>query len=226
MERVEGEFRMRIIVFGDIHMDLGKFRNISEIEAADFIIITGDITNFGNHRKARQIVSAVAEVNNRILALHGNLDNSDVAAYLEDEGLSLHNRGLVVEDIGILGIGGSNPTPFQTPVEYEETELAAFIANGYEQVKNCPHLLLISHAPPLNTKTDKISNGAHVGSSSVRAFIDEKQPALCLCGHIHEARAIDAVGNTQIINPGMIKDGGWVDIRLVNNKVSASLQNC
>jgi len=41
----------------------------------------------------------------------------------------------------------------------------------------------------------------HVGSESVRKIIEEYQPILCACGHIHESRCIDKIGETIIVNP-------------------------
>jgi Icc-related predicted phosphoesterase len=48
----------------------------------------------------------------------------------------------------------------------------------------------------------------------VREFIEEQQPELCLCGHIHESRAEDRIGKTHVINPGPLKEGGYVLLRL------------
>jgi Icc-related predicted phosphoesterase len=220
---VPGGLFMRIIVFGDVHMDLGNFKRIPQVEAADTIIITGDITNYGSWQAAREIIAAVRKINDSVIALAGNLDNKEVADYLEEEGISLHGKGQRFGMIGIFGVGGSNPTPFNTPIEYSENELQRFLTHGYEQVKSAPHHILISHAPPLKTMADRISCGVHVGSAAVRAFIEEYQPAYCLCGHIHEARACDRIGSTHIINPGMIRDGGWIEITEDNDSVNASL---
>jgi len=42
----------------------------------------------------------------------------------------------------------------------------------------------------------------HVGSTSVRAIVEEFAPPLVLCGHIHEARGVARHGPTTIVNPG------------------------
>ena len=42
----------------------------------------------------------------------------------------------------------------------------------------------------------------HVGSKSVRKFIEKYQPLIGLHGHIHESFASDKIGNTVVVNPG------------------------
>ena len=59
----------------------------------------------------------------------------------------------------------------------------------------------------MGTKTDLLPSGKHVGSESLRKIIEEFQPTINLCGHIHESMAIDKIGKTTIINPGMLKRG-------------------
>lgn len=216
---------MKIIAFGDIHQDAGAFHTIAGIGAAEMIVVTGDITNYGNRQAAGPIMDAICSVNPGVLALPGNLDKHDVAAYLAELGISLHGSGRIIGDTGIFGVGGSNRTPFNTPMEFSEEELASLLAAGYEQVREAARLILVSHAPPVGTRTDMLRNGAHVGSSAVRAFIEEKQPLLCLCGHIHEARAMDRIGNTLVLNPGMIRDGCWIEVALnPDGSMTAGLQ--
>lgn len=214
---------MRIIAFGDIHMSLGNFRNIPGIDTADLIIITGDLTNFGGRQDAQQVVEAIRAINPNLLALAGNLDHKDVDGYLTEMGINLHGRGRTINDIGIIGVGGSNHTPFKTPNEFSEEELADLLASAYQQAQKAPVHILVSHTPPLDTVTDRIASGLHVGSQAVRQFIEDTQPALCLTGHIHEARAEDFIGNTHILNPGMIKDGYWIDITMENKTLTANL---
>jgi Icc-related predicted phosphoesterase len=217
---------MRLIVFGDIHMNLGKFRKIPEVETADCLLLTGDITHFGSRTDAEKVLAQVAAINRNILAVHGNLDRQDVADYLAETGISLHAHGRLLEGVGIFGMGGSNPTPFHTPIEYSEEELQGFLAAAYEAVREADCHILLSHTPPARTRADRIRNGVHVGSIAVRRFIAEKQPELCLCGHIHEARSADVLGDTMVINPGMIRDGGWVEVCIDRGQVRASLRNC
>ncbi|MCK5227029.1 MAG: metallophosphoesterase [Desulfobulbaceae bacterium] len=215
---------MRIIAFGDIHMSLGNIRNLPDIKNADLVVVTGDLTNYGGKKDAKIILDQLLSLNKKLIALPGNLDEPEVDKYLTDINLNLHGRGKVINGIGIMGMGGSNITPFNTPGEYSEEELARLLNIGYEAIKSAGRIILVSHAPPLNTETDRISAGAHVGSVAVRNFIEKVQPEVCLTGHIHEARAEDKIGKTHILNPGMIKDGGWIEVLLENGKITASIK--
>jgi Icc-related predicted phosphoesterase len=214
---------MRIIAAGDIHMDPGDAASIPGIDSADHLIITGDITNYGSSLDAETVLNRLRTINSSILCVAGNLDQPDVARYLEDIGISLHGRGVIIEDLGIMGLGGSNYTPFNTPYEFSEEELSAFLSSGFAQIKSAKNFILVSHTPPVLTKTDRLANGKHVGSMAVRTFIEEKQPLLCLTGHIHESRGQDYIGRTLVLNPGMMKHGGYIEAIYENGVVSAAL---
>ena len=215
---------MRLIAFGDIHMDWANLARVPRIDKADLLLISGDLTNFGDNREAATVLQAVGQVNSNFLALAGNLDQPEVNGLLADHGIGLHGIGRRYQGLGLMGLGGSNPTPFHTPNELSESELAALLAQGYEQVRDCGSVILVSHTPPQDTAADRLASGHHVGSSSVRDFIQSVKPALCVCGHIHEARAVDQLGPTCIINPGMLKDGGYIEITLTaDGAVSAQL---
>ena len=214
---------MRIIGFGDIHMNLGAVENIPGIRSADCIIITGDITNFGARKDAAAVLDKLHSINGNILGVAGNLDQPDVAGYLEERGISLHGTGRILEGLGIMGLGGSNYTPFQTPYEFSEQELASFLVSGFARLGEVRDFILVSHTPPLQTRADRLLNGNHVGSRAVRSFIEEKQPLLCLTGHIHESRGEDHIGRTLVLNPGMIKEGGYIEVLYQNSELSAVL---
>ena len=214
---------MKIICFGDIHMNPGDVENIPGIHSADHIIITGDLTNFGTRKDAEKVLNKLLAINNNIHGVAGNLDQPDVADYLEDIGLSLHGKGKIIDGLGVVGLGGSNYTPFKTPYEFSEQELTNLLVTGVSQVDEMKDFVLVSHTPPYETKTDKLLNGTHVGSTAVRTFIETQQPLLCLTGHIHESRGQDYIGRTLILNPGMIKDGGYIEVLFENSEISASL---
>jgi len=214
---------MRFFAFGDIHMNPGNVENFPGIHSADQIIITGDITNFGSRKDAEMVLDKLMAINTNIIGVAGNLDQPDVADYLEDIGASLHGKGKIINGLGIVGLGGSNFTPFKTPYEFSEQKLATLLSQGISQIGEVKDHILVSHTPPFQTKTDTLLSGAHVGSTAVRTYIEQHQPLLCLTGHIHESRGQDNIGRTLILNPGMVKNGGYIEVLFENGEISASL---
>jgi Icc-related predicted phosphoesterase len=59
---------------------------------------------------------------------------------------------------------------------------------------------------------------------TVRRFIEDVQPDVCLTGHIHEARSEDQIGKTRIVNPGLFEEGGYAVIRLENGQLTIRLE--
>lgn len=101
--------------------------------------------------------------------------------------------------IRIAGLGYSSPTPFNTPGEYTEDQLAARL----EKFSAFQPDVLICHAPPLNTALDRIREGLHGGSRAVRDYVEKHQPRYFFCGHIHEAEGVVIqMGATRAQNVG------------------------
>lgn len=205
---------MKIIAFGDIHMDYGAADSIPGIRTAHCVIVTGDFTNYGHSNDAEKVLAAIRGLNPRIYAIPGNLDQNSVLQHLESLGINLHGKGLRIGNLGIFGVGGSNPTPFNTPTEFSEKELGRIVREAHASVKDVPVRILVSHTPPFDTATDRIASGLHVGSREIRRFIEETQPDVCFTGHIHESRGTDRIGRTLILNPGMLRDLGWIEFEM------------
>jgi Icc-related predicted phosphoesterase len=201
---------MKIIAIPDFHGSSKGIDRIAEsLSGADIVLLAGDLTNFGNKNDAMRIVEDVRKYANEIYAVPGNCDYGDVNHYLIEQGIGLHGKGVVVEGVAFIGVGGSLPAPGRTPTEYSEAELQEFMDRAIDDVPDHLPLILMAHQPPLDTKIDKITNGMHVGSRAVRSFIEEHQPLICFSGHIHEGIGIDSIGETKLINPGPFRQGGY-----------------
>lgn len=202
---------MIVVALADIHGSQGAIQRISaELEAADVVVLSGDVTNFGHKRDAMRVIQEINRYADRLLAVPGNCDYPDVSDYLDDLGINLHGRHQVVDGIGFLGVGGSLPAPGSTPFEFGDDELGGFLLDAAKDLPNDIPMILVAHQPPLDTPSDQIYSGEHVGSSAVRAFIEAQQPMLCLTGHIHEAAGIASLNQTRIVNPGPFGRGGYV----------------
>ena len=214
------------IGFGDLHGDSARVADIPGLAGAEGVILSGDLTTKGSADEARRILDCVAAVNPRVLAQIGNMDPGPVEAVLDERGLNIHGRGLeLAPGVGLVAVGWSTPTPFGTPSEMPEARLAGILEKAHAQAAALgpSALLLVAHDPPRDTRVDEVAPGVHVGSPAVRAYIERVQPDVCLSGHIHEARATDAIGRTTIINPGMLGRGGYAVIGLRDGRLHGEL---
>jgi hypothetical protein len=130
---------------------------------------------------------------------------------------------MAIDDIYFLGIGGGAPGPFRTPFELTEEERQNLLENAYQSTSNPQHLVLVTHLPPRNTKVDVTHGGQHIGSRSVRMFVEERKPILVLCGHVHESSGVDKIGKTTVVNPGPATQGFCAIVNLDQHSVNAQL---
>jgi Icc-related predicted phosphoesterase len=202
---------MKIIAITDIHGHLDAIDRIGpELKTVDLVLVTGDITHFGREKEAQQVIQKITEYNRQILTVPGNCDQTQVETYLNLHHINLHGRGKKIDSLGIMGLGGSLPCPGHTPNEYSEQQLTEFLQRGRTMLGiDCNPFILVSHQPPKNTVNDRVTLNIHVGSKSVREFIEQSQPLICFTGHIHEGIGIDTIGPTKIINPGPLRKGGY-----------------
>jgi uncharacterized protein len=213
------------IGFGDIHGHVANLSRIDGLAQARGVIVTGDLTIRGGVPEAQKVIEAVAAHNPRIYAQIGNMDHPAVQPWLDGRGLGIHLRAVeLAPGLGLMGVGWSTPTPFATPSEIPDDQLGRWLDETLARAPAWDQLILAAHNPPQATSTDRTTSGAHVGSQAVRAFIERVQPALCLTGHIHEARSIDHLGATPVINPGDLAGGGYVRLDWDGRTVRASLQ--
>ena len=204
---------MRILVASDIHGSaeaVSKIRLGSQKWTAELIVICGDITHFGDVCQAQELLSGLHTPNIPILFVPGNCDSPSLAT-LQDSGEihNIHRHTQVIGDVCFGGVGGAPPTPFDTPFELSEGRIRELLHLISYELKKCSCSVLVTHSPPLNTALDLTRFGLHTGSKSVREFIEEEQPALVLCGHIHESMGKDNLGRSLIVNPGSVRNGSY-----------------
>lgn len=194
------------------------------LREADYAILTGDLTHFGDPPDAFRVVEAVRAHCPHVLAVTGNLDMPSVIEAFSAEGISLHGEGHRLASLGLFGCGGSNITPMDTPTELEEDAIAAALERGHAAVADATHRVMICHTPPYDTRLDRLLNGTPVGSPAVRAFIAQRQPDVAVVGHIHEGRGVDRLGSTLVLNPGPLREGGYVVIDDGGGRLVAELR--
>lgn len=196
---------MIVVGLADIHGNSAIIEDMGSILAkADVALLVGDITNFGREAETCRVLNPVIQRTRKVFAVSGNCDYQEVDSHLDTQKVNLHGRGEIHNGFGFVGLGGSLITPFQTPNELTEDEIEHYLDQGVSRILSGIPLVLVSHQPPVKTKCDRISSGDHVGSIAVRRFIENHQPVVCFTGHIHESVGIDKIGDTYILNPGML----------------------
>jgi len=163
---------MKILAISDIHGKCHQIFDYLNKNQVDLIILTGDITHFGPLELAEDILNQICCFDAPVLAIPGNCDPEGIHGRIENSNaINIHGRTVTINDMGICGFGGSNPTPFNTPLEFDEVEIYNEIKKIMEQIKDQKIRILVTHAPPFGTKTDTLPSGDHVGSTSIRRII-------------------------------------------------------
>ena len=193
---------MKLACLTDLHGSHEALQRIlTDAGPVDTVLLGGDVTNFGSPDEAEALVRTAQQIGVPVWGVAGNCDSPQIERRLEELGVSLRGRGVVQEDVGLHGLPAM--PPWRTGMyQFTEEELAAMLQAGYAQVADVKYHVVLSHAPPHRTQLDRTRLFQHVGSKALRQFIDQTQPALVLCGHIHEARGVDRLGATVAVNCG------------------------
>lgn len=122
------------LAFGDIHDDISRFDDIPELDGAKGVIVTGDMTLGGGAKQALRVLEPIAARVPLLLAQIGNMDRGEVTACLDQRGWNLHARAReIFPGVFALGVGASPFTPFGTPSEYPESQLAAWMDEALQE---------------------------------------------------------------------------------------------
>ena len=188
----------RLLIFSDIHNDRQALQSLMNIDA-DYYFAAGDLVSWA--RGLDKMAELMQRRAGQVYVLPGNHESErDIADFCERYGfVNFHGGTLDIGGNHIAGLGYSTPTPFDTPGEYSEEEMAARL----QKFATWKPSVLICHSPPLDTDLDRIRTGLHAGSCAVREFIEKHQPAHFFCGHIHEAEGVVVqMGATRAQNVG------------------------
>jgi Icc-related predicted phosphoesterase len=253
VERVETEaeldrLRAKIADLGFYHrtMDEDEYRAIrDEAGAVDRLfrdLATERLVHWMDLAEARLAGSGV-----RCYASGGNDDVPEVIDVMDRS----ENRAFVACEGNIVNLDDEhvmvsmpyvNPTPWQTPREAPEPDLAAMIDGQAAGLTDFGKVVFNFHAPPIDSTLDTcprldpstdppsqiVVAGQPVlygaGSSAVRAALERHQPMLGLHGHIHEAQAVARIGRTLAVNPGSEYGEGVLKgclLTIANGKVTS-----
>lgn len=179
---------MIILAFGDVHGDFKVIeRLVKKAKKADFLICSGDLTNFGKNYE--KIIFEFDKIGKKLFFIHGN---HDPGKFIETENLiNVDKRIFRFGKFTIMGFGDWG-------FARENKNIERFFLKGKKKFRN---LIIVTHGPAFGTILDNI--GEHVGNKSIRKAIESLKPKLHICGHLHEHFAeMDIIGKTLSINAG------------------------
>ena len=187
---------MRLLAFSDVHRDLRQAGRLADRAGeVDVVVAAGDFASV--HRGLEELIDMLAVIETPTVLVPGN-NETDEALRTACEGWRaarvLHGEGTEIDGVSFFGLGGGVPvTPWDWSFDLTEEEAA-------DRLAACPPRgVLVVHSPPKGY----VDGSRRLGSESILAAIEDKQPRLVLCGHIHEAAGEEAtVGASRVVNVG------------------------
>ncbi|MBD3361384.1 hypothetical protein GF358_01180 [Candidatus Woesearchaeota archaeon] len=186
---------MKILAFVDLHESLTALKEIEKkAKKADLVVCAGDLTIFETHLE--QLMNRLSKIKKPIFMIPGNHETAAVLkkyCSFYNNITFIHKRLKKFKEYYFLGWGGGGFDPV-------EKEFEALVKNIDIKGKK---IVLVTHAPPSNTKLDRIFKEHH-GNKSITRFIKKnKNVVLHISGHFHETWGKkDKINNTPILNPG------------------------
>ncbi len=185
---------MILWAFSDTHGDLDALKKHLQRDA-DIILCAGDVTRMREE---------IEEVRALILGKQGFFcvpGNNELPEDIPED-VNIHGKTVNVDGYTVGGIGGS---PGNVGVFTWDEEYARRLLEAIGSVD-----ILLSHAPPAGTRCS-LSLFGDLGSTAIREYVEDYQPKLVICGHVHERWGTeDRIGKTRVINVGP----GGVEVRL------------
>ena len=191
-----------IQLLSDTHS--GKF-NIDN--SVDFAIHAGDITNYGFRRKSSMpwdnSLRSFKASDKPIYWVPGNHDiDFKHDTELEGNSINVLEKKVTVNGLTIKGVSLSvcynlprlaTYWDHMTAVEREEDKYYSTFLNEYIDI-------VVSHSPPSGPIASETQCG-DIGSKCLLEYIEEYQPKLVVCGHVHDPFVREQwIGNTLVIN--------------------------
>lgn len=190
----------QLLLFSDVHNDLDACRRlVDRAPAFDVVVGAGDFCVA--RRKLDATIDILSAIDVPTVLVPGNAESDDeltTACADWPAAHVLHGDGVVLDGVPFYGIGGGIPvTPFGAwSYDFTESEAESLLAD-------CPDGgVLVSHSPPKGA-VDRDSKGRSLGSRAVRETIEQKQPRLTVCGHIHGSWGQhETLADTPVVNAG------------------------
>jgi Icc-related predicted phosphoesterase len=203
---------IKILAIADLHGRPDRLSPLKGVEA-DLIAFCGDLHDLGSREDARPVAQALADLGPPVLIVPGNMDPREFVEdlWMEVGLIPIHRQAFTYKGCGFLGMGGMvvrNPKRLGDKTKYyhQDEEVYSQLLESHSKIEGLEQVVIITHQPPRGA-LDTIYTGEVTGCVSLRRFLEEKQPDLLICGHIHEGRGEDCIGRTKIVNVGDLRSG-------------------
>jgi Icc-related predicted phosphoesterase len=224
---------VRIAATADLHCGPDREAHLRDVlagvpQAADLLLLGGDLTNLGEPSEAAALARICRELETPTFAVLGNHDwhsghHDDLIAALTVGGIQvLEGSATTVKidscEVGIVGtkgfIGGfsghSHVDDFGEPtlraLYREATHDVEALDNGLRQVAPCALRIVLLHYSPTRETLAGEPDGiwAFLGNDRLAAPIVQHEPDLVLHGHAHAGSFTGAIGEVPVRNVSMM----------------------
>jgi Icc-related predicted phosphoesterase len=232
--------KVRIAAAGDVHCSESTreqtAREFAEIdEAADLILLAGDLTTHGEPEQAAVLADACRDLGTPVVAVLGNHDwhvnrAGEVTAVLEEAGIKVLDRSSTICrvngcDVGIAGakgfVGGfpgGNLPDFGEPslrgIYAECGDEVDALDEGLREIAHCAfRIALLHYAPTAETLHGEPTEiWAFLGTDRLAHPIADHHPDLVLHGHAHAGTFRGEVSGVPVFNVSLpvMKRAFWV----------------
>lgn len=201
---------LKILALADIHDRPEKLGclPVRDAHEADLVVVCGDLHDGISPEVNRSTVEALAGLGLPVLIVPGNTDPRPLAEQLWNSAgfINLDRRAQVIQGCGFIGFGGMvphNPKRVRDLNRYyhSDEEVYQELARCHEEIEECSRRIVVTHQPPRGP-LGRIYNGEITGCTSLVRFVEDYQPDLLICGHIHEAQGVVRRGETRMVNVG------------------------
>lgn len=194
--------KLKVLAFADIHGDrmlLEKHVKTANDENVDLVVIAGDVSSRDSPDSAPDnLIGPFLKIGKQVVLVHGNWETENLVQMLSDvyKVKNLNGNSFMCKGVGVFGAGGASIGPIPT----SEKDIDYKLKKGLKYVKDAKRKLMVTHCHPADSMISQFTQ-IFAGSASIKKTIDEVQPDIVVCGHVHEAEGVEEIiGKTRVIN--------------------------
>jgi len=197
---------------------------------------------------AEKMLSKLNRLDAPVILIEGNAEHcaESLAPYglqklgieniiLQFENILLLDRSFIeVDDIAIITHGGYRGVKSKTKKDSKASlkyaahkkQYTKELESLFKNMKDRKMTIFLTHDVPFSTKMDLVDmesspmHRKHVGDDIYRAFIEKYQPAINICGHMHENQGKEMLKNTIVANCGYGHDGECCALKIKKGKAT------